>query len=123
MSIAVAPSELAEAVAGFQYAYLLTVSDGGRAHAVAAQPQWADGRFTLGKLGNRSRRNAAARPAVTLLWPPQDVAGYSLIVDGDATLADAVLTITPSRAGLHRPGPSPVAASSCTSDCRELPLE
>lgn len=123
MSIAVQPAELAATLADFQFAYLLTVSDDGRAHAVASQPRLADGSFTLDKLGKRSRKHVLARPAVTLLWPPQDAGGYSLIVDGDATLADDVLVIAPTRAVLHRPGPSPDPASACTSDCRELSLE
>ena len=122
MSIAVDIAGLADAVAQFNLAYLLTVGTDGRAHAIASRPQLAEGRFTLTGLGRRSRGNVGQRPAVTLLWPPRDADGYSLIVDGDATLVDDVLTITPTRAVLHRPGPSPDPNSSCTSDCMELPL-
>ena len=69
--------------------------------------------------GRRTVGNAAARPAVALLWPPAEPGGYSLIVDGDATTADDRLVVAPTKAVLHRPGPPPpaAAASGCTSDC------
>jgi hypothetical protein len=42
---------------------------------------------------------------VSLLWPPVDVADYSLIVDGTATVSGSSVRITPTRAVRHRPAP------------------
>lgn len=122
MSIAVELSELADTVAQYRFAYLLTASDDGRAHAVAVQPRLVGNHFTIDQPGRRSRGNATARTAITLLWPPQDIDGYSLIVDGDALVADDAVSLTPTRAVLHRPAPSPKPDSACGSDCVELPL-
>lgn len=111
MSIPVDLAELADAMAVYRFAYLLSIADDGRPHAVAVVPHLADGALVVGDLGRRSSGNLAARPAATLLWPPADPAGYSLIVDGDATsvtkdpAGDGVrsaVTIAPTRAVLHR---------------------
>jgi hypothetical protein len=57
-------------------------------------------------VGKGSARNATARTAVTLCYPPVDVTGFSLIVDGAASaVADGVVTLQPTAAVLHRPAP------------------
>ncbi|MDN5863166.1 MAG: hypothetical protein L0H19_06935 [Salinisphaera sp.] len=122
MSIAVKLSELGDAVAKFRFAYLLTVSDDNRAHALAVQPVLAGDRIEVAGFGQRTRANAAARPAVTLLWPPVDIDGYSLIVDGESVLVDDALSVSPTRAVLHRPAPNPRTGSACLADCVELPV-
>lgn len=122
MSIAVELAELADTIAQYRFAYLLTVSDGGRAHVAAVQPVLADGRLRVSGLGRRTRGNAAERPDVTLVWPPADIDGYSLIVDGSAELAGELMSMAPTRAVLHRPAPAPRADSPCRSDCVELPV-
>jgi hypothetical protein len=71
--------------------------------------------------GNRTRANAAARPLVSIVWAPIEALGYSLIVDGDAAVDGESLTITPTRAVLHRSAPPPgEATSACGSDCVPL---
>ena len=100
--------------------YLLTVSDDARPHAVHCPACWeGDGlRVTVGR---RSAANAAARPAVSLLFPLRTDGDYSLIVDGTATLDGADrLRITPTRAVLHRPAAAPDPASGCGADCVPL---
>ncbi len=63
--------------------------------------------------GGRSRTNAQARSAVTLVWPPLETDGYSLIVDGDASIDGETVVIRPTGAVLHRPArPSPPATES-----------
>jgi hypothetical protein len=37
------------------------------------------------------------------VWPPASATGFSLIVDGTATVGDGSLTVTPRKAILHRP--------------------
>ncbi len=67
------------------------------------------------------------RPLVTLLWPPAEPGGYSLIVDGTVTSAEGAGTgdnsvvVRPTKAVLHRPAVSPDDASpGCGSDCVPL---
>jgi Pyridoxamine 5'-phosphate oxidase len=119
MSVKVDLAKLADTMAGYGLAYLLTVSDDQRPHAVAVQPVVGEREVTVDAVGRRTTSNLTARPQVTLLFPPQEEGGYSLIVDGEASTDDAVTRITPSRAVLHRPadhatGP---ADGSCGNDC------
>jgi hypothetical protein len=119
----VIPSELARLVRRHQVAYLVAVDGGARAHVATVTPEVADGRLCVTGLGRRSRAAVAANPAVTLLWPPAEAHGHSLIVDGVGELRGDDLTVAPTRAVLHRPaeGPSP-DAGGCQADCIELPV-
>ncbi len=123
MSVEVASERLAETLEGYGFAYLITVSDGARSHVVAVSPTLTGGVLTVVDLGRLTRMNAEAHPSVTLVWPPTEPGGYSLIVDGDAVLNDAGLKLSAARAVLHRPAPSPHGAvdGECNSDCVELP--
>ena len=124
MSIPVELSSLAEAMARYRFAYLLTASPKGAPHAVAVTPALQGGELVIGGVGRRTRENAQQQSAVGLVWPPQSEADYSLIVDGTATAAGELLRIAPTRAVLHRPAPSPQAKASggCASDCVEIAL-
>jgi hypothetical protein len=104
--------------------YLLTQGDDGRPHAVAVSIEWQGDRI-LTRTGTRSAANVAARPLLSLLWPPIEARGYSLIVDGDGCVIGsgpaARISVTPTRGVLHRPGTSAAsAARGCGSDC--IPL-
>lgn len=123
MSVKVDLDELAGKLADFPLAYLITVSDDHRAHTVAVDPVLADGVLVIGAIGGTTGRNAAAHPDVTLLWPPREPGGYSLIVDGRGEVAGDGLRVVPTRAVLHRKaGPdSPAASPNCLHDC--VPLE
>jgi hypothetical protein len=89
-------------------AYVLTVTDDGKPHAVAVTVGWDDDTLTFGA-GRTTMANAAARPDVALLWPPVEPGGYSLIVDGCAAHRQSPsgdgLVVQPIRAVLHRPAP------------------
>jgi hypothetical protein len=127
MSIPVPLAELTQTIARYSIVYLLTVSEGDRVHAVAADASVDGDRLRVPTLGRRSLANCAARPSVTLLWPPVDEGGYSLIVDGAAEAADDGVLVRPSRAVLHRSGAAadpagPTDADACVSDCVEVPL-
>jgi hypothetical protein len=104
-------------------AYLLTVTDDGRPHAVHAAARWEGDALAL-DVGKRSAANAAARPSVSLLYPVRGDGDYSLIVDGTAVVAPAGeerrLRVTPVKAVLHRPAAAPDAASACGADCVPL---
>lgn len=108
--------------------YLLTVSDGGRPHCVAARVHW-DGNELEVRTGSSSARNAEARPGVTLLVAPDgpaagaegDTGGYSLIVDGDATAittapeGGGIVRLRPTHAVFHRPAED--ASGASVHDC------
>ena len=125
MSIPVPVEGLASAMAERPYAYLLTVSDDGRPHAVAVTPVLVDG-VLRAEVGRRTAANAAARPVgVSLVWPPAEAGGYSLIVDGAAEVHGETVGVRPTKAVLHRPAPAdagPVEAGSCGSDCVSVDL-
>lgn len=115
---------LADALADFPYAYLITVGDDYRSHTVTVEPELRGQILDVGLIGGRTQQNLARRRDVTLLWPPAEPGGYSLIVDGEAAVSpddragDVVaLTVTPTRALLHRDADSPEAAKGCLHDC------
>ena len=118
----------AEAEARGPGAFLLTVTDDGRPHVVAVAPEAPAGaELTMGA-GRTSIRNAGARPGVTLLWPPAEAGGYSLIVDGEATAEPAPdpqdggrITVQVTRAVLHRPATG-TPEGDCRADCVPLRL-
>jgi len=124
MSIPVELASLAEVMARYRFAYLMTVTGKSSPHAVQVAPILQGGEMIVNGVGRRSRENVLARPIVSLVWPPQSETDYSLIVDGQATLAGESLRIALTRAVLHRPRPSPTPGDtkSCGSDCIELSL-
>ena len=116
--------KLAAALPDYPFAYLITVDDGYRVHTVTVEPQLRESSLDVGLIGGGTRENLAHRSDVTLLWPPTEPGGYSLIVDGRAevTVADAEtvrLAVVPTRALLHRDADpdSPNAAKGCLHDC------
>lgn len=111
MSIKVPLDELPTAMAARGAGYLLTTpsdDDRGRPHVmhVRFEPteDGADGgpRFRT-SIGRSATRNIGAQPAVTLLFPPDDEGGYSLIVDAAAVVEAGEAVVTPVDAVLHRP--------------------
>jgi hypothetical protein len=115
---------LAAALPDYPYGYLITVNDEYRVHTVTVEPTLRGSVLDVGLIGGGTRKNLAHRSDVTLLWPPHEPGGYSLIVDGDAIFSaaaaesDAVqLSVAPTRALLHRDADSPDAAKGCLHDC------
>jgi hypothetical protein len=122
MSVKVDLDQLADALADFTFAYLVTVGDDYRAHTVAVAPTLADGVFDIGSIGNGTRRNVAEHDGVTLVWPPSEPGGYTLIIDGTGQADENALKVAPSRAVLHRPATPGVATNpGCIHDC--VPLD
>jgi len=120
MSIPVALDGLRAALAErTPAAYLLTVSDDGRPHAVHVPIGW-DGDRLAADVGKRTASNAAARPAVSLLYPLRRDDDYSLIIDGTAEVAGQRVLVTPTRAILHRPAVAPDPTAACAADCVPL---
>jgi hypothetical protein len=125
MSIPVGLERLREEAARFGSApYLLSVSSDGSPHATAIAASWSEAAL-VAKIGKRTASNVAERPRVSLLWPPPEAGGYSLIVDGTAGLEgvgdELRVRITPTRGVLHRPATAPPApGSTCSADCVPL---
>lgn len=120
MSVKVDLAKLSDTMADYDFAYLLTVSDEQRPHAVAVHPMLRDEALAVGGLGNRTLANLAERPDVTLLFPPRESGGYSLIVDGRASTDGGGTDVAPTHAVLHRPADHaarPAADGSCGNDC------
>ncbi|HLN06879.1 MAG TPA: pyridoxamine 5'-phosphate oxidase family protein [Acidimicrobiales bacterium] len=116
MTVPVGLEQLHSEVSRFGDApYLLTVADDGRPHAVSVRVVWAEGELVLSG-GTRSRSHAAARPDVTLLWRPIEDGGFSLIVDGTASVSAEQIAIRPVSAVFHRSlaaGPDGTPGSEC----------
>ncbi len=110
MSIEVPLDRLFDEIGGWGFGYLVTVSDDDRSHLLALRPTVLVGvdarrlRFDAG--GGRACRNAAVRPNVSMVFPPTATSeGYSLVVDGEATVLDRYVDVRPTWAVLHRPAP------------------
>jgi len=119
--VPVALDRLRDEMAGRPLAYLLTVTADQRPHCVAAAVSWVGDELVMGA-GRSTVANAEARPQVSLLWPPSEAGGYTLIVDGVATAGvgqeGPAVRVRPVKAVLHRPAASvEPGASGCVSDC------
>jgi hypothetical protein len=117
MSVKVDLDRLADALTDYTFAYLITVSDDHRAHTVAVEPIFADGVFDVGPVGGTTSRNLETHDTVTLVWPPGERGGYTLIVDGRCEGS----RIVPDRAVLHRKAqPGGSTKPGCKDDCHPL---
>ena len=117
MSIRVELDELRDQVAACgSYAYLLTVSDDGRPHAVSLVVAW-DGDELVGAPGPRTVANAERSPEVSLLWPDSGRAGFTLFVNGRAEVRvdsdSAKVSIKPATAVLHKTPEGEAQAPGC----------
>lgn len=121
MSIVVDLAELAQAVLRHPTAYLLVAGDD-RPHVGEVEVAVREGVVVVARPGRTASRVVGTRPDVTLLLPPFEPEGYSLVVDGRAALAGDELHVTPSHAVLHRRSrpDSPPSASGCEGDCRPV---
>ena len=126
MSVPVALDQLHAALDEFgTVAYLLSVGGDGRARCVSVSLSWSDDQLTA-SVGKRTGGNIGIQPLVSLLWPPVEPGGYSLIVDGSAAITSesdgggALITITPSNGVRHRNAEPSADASACGSDCAPL---
>lgn len=113
----------AEIAARGDRAYLLTVTDDARPHAVHVPVRW-EGDVLVTEVGKRTAANASAHPTVSLLFPVRTEGDYSLIIDGTAVAGIADngqrVLITPVKAVLHRPAAAPDPTAACASDCVPL---
>lgn len=106
MSIKVELDDLPRVLGDFDAGYLLTVDPAGspaRVKVVSVRPSPGDGELRITAPGRGSLANVRANPAVTLLWPPREAGGMSLIVDGAAAVDGEDVRVTPAGGVLHKP--------------------
>jgi len=109
VSIRVELDAVVAEVGRWGFGYLTTVSDDGRPHLLALTPTAVDGgsptlRFDAG--GGRACRNASTRPHVAVMFPPAPHSdGFSLVLDGTATVDGSFVDVEITSALLHRPAP------------------
>jgi len=102
MSIAVAITDLADTLVDYPWGYFVSVSGEPRAHLRAVPTRFVDGAL-LATVGEATKANIGQRPKVTMVFPPAQPGGMSLIVDGDASVRGDDVAMTPTSAVLHRP--------------------
>ncbi|MFC4783404.1 pyridoxamine 5'-phosphate oxidase [Nocardioides sp. MAHUQ-72] len=123
MSIPVDVADLARALTDFGAGYLLTASPEGRVKAVTVEPEVVGGALVVPGPGRGSCGNVAANAAVTVLFPPVEARGFTLLVDGTAEVDGEDVRVTPSHAVLHRPAShadGPPAPGGCGHDCHPV---
>lgn len=121
MSIPVDLENLAAKLAEYRYGYLLT-TNAGVVKAVTITATLRDGQVVIPTESRGSATNLADNASATLLFPPTEERGYSLIVDGQAAAADPGFVLDVEHAVLHRPAehsddPEHVHNSHCGHDC------
>ncbi len=125
VSIPVRIEDLAQAVAEYDAAYLLT-NRAGRTKVVTLEPLVSDDRIVADGVGSGSSANLAENPQCTLVFPPAERHGYTLLIDGTATVIDGRLAMRPATAVRHRPvshsdgPPAPGESADCVNDCRPV---
>lgn len=123
MSIPVGMGDLQRALQDFGSGYLLTTR-GGRVKVVTVDPESEGDTLVVAGPGRGTLANLAENPAVTLTFPPREPHGYTLLVDGTATVSGADVRVRPESAVLHRPAShadGPLPPEGCGHDCAPVP--
>jgi hypothetical protein len=119
MSIAVDVADLAKALEDFGAGYLLTTT-GGNVKVVTVEPTVTDGVVLVEGPGKGTLANLADNPVVTLVFPPLEQRGFTLLVDGTGEVTGDDVRVAPTGAVLHRPAShadGPPAPDGCGNDC------
>jgi hypothetical protein len=119
MSMKVEMAELAARIGEFEFAYLVSVSEEGRAHVLSVWPDVVGDAVAVDGVGRHTQENVAANPTVTLVFPPADPSGFSLLVDGTGSVDGTTVTVAPTKAILHRPAAAPDGRRA-GSDCEDI---
>ena len=120
MSIPVDVGDLAQTLEEFGAGYLLTVTAAGTVKVVTVEPAVTDGVLLVHGPGKGTVANLADSSQVTLVFPPREPKGFTLLVDGTGEVAGDDVRVTPTGAVLHRPAghaDGPPAPDGCGHDC------
>lgn len=112
MTIPIPLDRLAETLWHFDSAVLVTLREGTWPRVLTVDPYVEGGLVVVPSPNPSGLKHVAANPLVTIYWPSPHRHGYTLIVDGIATVSGKDLHIEPDHAVLHRPsahsdGPAP----------------
>jgi hypothetical protein len=125
MSIPVELSDLARVLADHGDGYLLTGGARGvKAITVTARVDGDVLRIPGGSAGTSA--NLEADPTATLLFPPREPRGHTLLIDGTAETVDDGFVLTPASSVLHRPADhadgeaTGSSGSACGHDCEPV---
>jgi hypothetical protein len=102
MSIPVDLADLPRRLTEFDRGYLLTAKEG-LVKAVSVRVVVDDDGLRIPSPGRGSLANVGANPSATLLFPPVESPGMTLLVDGTATPDGDDLLLAPTSAVLHKP--------------------
>ena len=119
MSIKVETADLAGALAERGSGYLLTTASAA-VKVVTVDPVLDGDALRIDGPGGGTLRNLAENPVVTLVFPPAEHHGYTLLIDGRGQIAGDDVVVTPETAVLHRPAShasGPVSSDGCGHDC------
>ncbi len=119
MSIPVEIGDLKGALADFGSGYLLSTTDG-RVKVVTIDPEYDGASLLVAGPGRGTLANLAGNAAVTVVFPPVEPKGYTLLVDGVAEITGEDVRVTPGTAVLHRPrshADGPLPPDGCGHDC------
>lgn len=106
-------------------AYLLTLSaDGPHTSHVSVVEEGT--RLTCA-LSKSAARNIENQTSVSLLWPPLQKGGYSIVINAKATKSETgdvpVATLALTKAVFHRPGvQTNLSGGPCPSDCKTISI-
>lgn len=101
MSVIVDLADLPDQLRQFDRGYLLTSRDG-LVKAVSVRAVAEDGTLLVATPGRGSVANVGANPTVTLLFPPLESPGMTLLVDGTGVAEGDDVRVTPTGAVLHK---------------------
>lgn len=125
MSIPVKIEDLARALRDFDQHFLLTSRDGS-VKVVGVEASVETDSVLIPTSSGGSARNLETNPTATLMCPPREAGGYTLLVDGTAVSEGDGFRLRPTRAVLHRratPENATLAAAdgaACVNDCVDL---
>ncbi len=108
MSIEVDLADLAAAVDEGSFAYLVTTGDDERPRVIAVATTCRGAEITTSAAGRSAAANVARRPDLTLVYPPAQPGGMSLLVDGRGRVDGAAVVVTAQHAVWHRAAPPSV---------------
>lgn len=101
--------------------FLLTVTTEGAPHTSPVPVTWTGDQLTVPAPRHWKHVSPGRKHLVSVLYPPATPDGYALIIDGTTTDTGAELTVSITRAVLHRRGlPPDSSGTACGSDCVPL---
>lgn len=117
-------TELGRTLEAYGAGYLLTVSSEGTVKVVTVEVAVEGTALIVPTPGRGTHANLAGNRRATLVFPPREPRGFTLLVDGTATAAGDDVRVEPASAVLHRPAAHAEAVdaadTACGHDCHPV---